>query len=114
MTAQFGTFSASSYEGNPHLCVLPLEKNCTDRDDSPPMPTQSLDASDEKWYKVDQAVFFISFSVTFIMFFLGVITVLYINPHWRLQCFNLVEDCMYSCYFYITITLRKLSVYLYN
>nr|POF00295.1 phytosulfokine receptor 1 [Quercus suber] len=108
MKAQFGTFNASSYEGNPLLCVvLPLEKNCTNRYDSPPTPTQSLDASDEKWYKVDQAVFFISFSVTFIMFFLGVTTVLYINPHWRLQCFNLVEDCMYSCYFSVTITLRK-------
>ncbi|KAM4102304.1 hypothetical protein ACB094_05G214300 [Castanea mollissima] len=113
MKAQFGTFSASSYEGNPLLCGLPLEKNCTNRDNSPPTPTQS-DASDEKWYKVDQAVFFTSFSVTYIIFFLGVITVLYINPHWRLRCFNLVEDCMYSCYFSVTITLRKILVCLYN
>ncbi|KAM4113368.1 hypothetical protein ACJW30_05G215800 [Castanea mollissima] len=95
MKAQFGTFSASSYEGNPLLCGLPLEKNCT-RDNSPPTPTQS-DASDEKWYKVDQAVFFTTFSVTYIIFFLGVITVLYINPHWRLRCFNLVEDCIGGC-----------------
>nr|POF24471.1 phytosulfokine receptor 1 [Quercus suber] len=59
MKAQFGTFSASSYEGNPLLCVvLPLEKNCTNRYDSPPTPTQSLDASDEKWpkMKMDQTV----------------------------------------------------------
>ena len=114
MKAQFGTFSASSYEGNPLLCGLPSEKNCNNRDDSPPTPTQSLDASDEKWYKVDQKVFFTSFSVTYIIFFLGVITVLYINPYWRLRCFNLVEDCMYSFYFSVTITLRKLSVCLYN
>ncbi|KAM3749809.1 hypothetical protein ACB098_05G214500 [Castanea mollissima] len=113
MKAQFGTFSASSYEGNPLLCGLPLEKNCTNRDNSPPTPTQS-DASDEKWYKVDQAVFFPTFSVTYIIFFLGVITVLYINPHWRLRCFNLVEDCMYSSYFSVTITLRKILVCLYN
>ena len=114
MKAQFSTFSASSYEGNQLLCGPPLEKNCTNRDNSPPTSTQSLDASDEKWYKVDQAVFFTTFSVTYIMFFLGVITVLYINPHWRLQCFNLVEDCMYSCYFSIVITLHKLAVRLYN
>ncbi|KAL0012857.1 hypothetical protein SO802_007965 [Lithocarpus litseifolius] len=114
MKDQFGTFSASSYEGNPLLCGLPLEKNCTNKDNSPPSPTQSLDASDKKWYKVDQTVFFTSFSVTYIMFFLGVIIVLYINPHWRLRCFNLVEDCMYSCYFSVTIILRKLSVCLYN
>ena len=40
------------------------------------------------------------------MFFLGVITLLYINPHWRLWCFNLVVDCMYSCYFCVGITLH--------
>ncbi|XP_065620569.1 receptor-like protein 13 isoform X2 [Quercus suber] len=114
MTAQFSTFSASSYEGNPLLCGLPIEKNCTNRDNSPPTSTQSLDASDEKWYKVDQAVFFTSFSVTYIIFFLGIITVLYINPHWRQWCFNLVEDFVYFCYISTSITMRKLSVHLYN
>ncbi|KAM4113353.1 hypothetical protein ACJW30_05G214400 [Castanea mollissima] len=114
MKAQFGTFDASSYEGNQFLCGLPLEKNCTIKDDSPPTPTKSLDLNDGKWYKVDQTVFFTSFSVTYIMFCLGVITVLYINPHWRLRCFNLVEDCMYSCYFFVVITLRKLAIRLYN
>ncbi|XP_030971224.1 receptor-like protein 13 [Quercus lobata] len=113
MKAQFGTFDASSYDGNPFLCGLPLEKNCTKRYDSP-TPMHSSDVSDEKWYKVDQTVFFTSFSVTYIMFCLGVITILYINTHWQLWCYNLVEDCMYSCYFSIAITLRKLSAYLYN
>nr|XP_023926965.1 receptor kinase-like protein Xa21 [Quercus suber] len=41
MKAQFGTFSASDYEGNPFLCGLPLEKSCTSTKDSPPTPTQS-------------------------------------------------------------------------
>ncbi|XP_075666491.1 receptor-like protein 14 isoform X2 [Castanea sativa] len=113
MKAQFGTFDASSYDGNPFLCGLPLEKNCTKRDDSP-TPMHSSEVSDEKWYKVDQTVFFTSFLVTYIMFCVGVITVLYINTQWRLRCYNLVEDCMYSCYFSISITLRKLSAYLYN
>ena len=113
MKAQFSTFSASSYEGNQLLCGLPLVKSCTNRDNSPPTSTQSSDASDEKWYKVDQALFFTSFSVTYIMFFLGVITVLYNNPHWH-QCFNLVENCIYSCYLSIAITLRMLSIRLYN
>ena len=112
--AQFGTFNASSYEGNQFLCGLPLEKNCTIKDDSPPTPTKSLDVNDRKLYKVDQTIFFTSFSVTYIMFCLGVITVLYINPHWRLQCFNLVEDCMYFCYFFVVISLRKLAIRLYN
>ena len=114
MKAQFGTFNASSYEGNQFLCGPPLERNCTTKDDSPPTPTKSSDVNDGKWYKVDQTVFFTSFLVTYIMFCLGVITVLYINPHWRLRCFNFVEDCMYSCYFSIVITLHKLVVRLYN
>ncbi|KAL4629128.1 hypothetical protein ACB092_05G286900 [Castanea dentata] len=105
MKAQFGTFSARSYEFNPFLCGLPLQKNCTSKDDSPPMPTKSSDVNDGKWYKVVQTIFFISFSVTYFMFFLAVIIVLYINPHWQLRCFNLVEDCMYSCYFSVVITL---------
>ncbi|KAM4113367.1 hypothetical protein ACJW30_05G215700 [Castanea mollissima] len=71
MKAQFGTFDASSYDGNPFLCGLPLEKNCTRRDDSP-TPMHSSDVSDEKWYKVDQTVFFTSFLVTYIMFCVGV------------------------------------------
>ncbi|KAK7851884.1 receptor-like protein 15 [Quercus suber] len=29
--AQFETYDASRYEGNPFLCGLPLEKNCTRR-----------------------------------------------------------------------------------
>ncbi|KAF5932419.1 hypothetical protein HYC85_028590 [Camellia sinensis] len=37
--AQFGTFEASSYEGNPFLCGPPLEKNCTAIVDSPHLPT---------------------------------------------------------------------------
>ncbi|KAK7843768.1 receptor-like protein 1 [Quercus suber] len=73
--------------------------NCISTKDSPPTPTQSSYVSDEKWHKVDQAAFFTSFLVTYIIFFLGVITILYINPRWQLWCYNLVEDCMYSCYF---------------
>ena len=110
MKDQFGTFNASSYDGNPFLCGLPLEKNCTNRDDSSPTPTQSSNLSDEKWHKINQVVFFTSFSVTYIIFFLGVIIVFYINPRWQQWCFNFGEDFMYSCYFCVANTLRKLLV----
>ena len=108
MKQQFGTFTASSNEGNPFLCGLPLEKSCTNIDDLPQTPTKSSNVSDEKWYEVDQVVFFASFSISYIMFFLGVITLLYVNPYWRLRCFNLIESCMYSCYYFVSNILLEL------
>ena len=75
---QFSTFEKSSYEGNPFLCGPPLEKSCTDIDESPPSPQNSSEASDGKWYEVDLLPFFMSFWVSYIIFFLGVVSVLYL------------------------------------
>ena len=50
MKAQFGTFGKNSYEGNPFLCGPQLEKSCVKIDESPPLPQETLEASDEKWY----------------------------------------------------------------
>ena len=61
MKQQFGTFSESSYEGNPFLCGLPLDKKCTSIDDLPLMPPKSSSISDGKWNEVDQVVFYASF-----------------------------------------------------
>ncbi|XP_030968997.1 receptor-like protein 56 isoform X3 [Quercus lobata] len=95
--AQFGTFEKSSYEGNPFLCGPPLEKSCTEKDESPQSPQKSSKASGGKRHEAD-LFFYASFWVSYIIFFFGVISILYINPHWRQRCFNLVEDRMYWCY----------------
>ncbi|XP_075665193.1 receptor-like protein 15 isoform X1 [Castanea sativa] len=102
------TFENSSYEGNPFLYGPPLEKSCTDIDESPPSPQIPSKANDGKWYEVDLPVFSIIFSVSYVIFFLGVASILYINPHWRQRCFNLVEDRMYWCYFFALNTLKGL------
>ena len=105
---QFSTFEKSSYEGNPFLCGPPLEKSCTDIDESPPSPQIPSQANDGKWYEVNLPVFSTIFSVSYVIFFLGVASILYINPHWRQRCFNLVEDRMYWCYFFALNTLKGL------
>ncbi|KAL4625741.1 hypothetical protein ACB092_05G046800 [Castanea dentata] len=107
--AQFGTFGKSSYKGNPFLCGPPLEKSCTGTDESPPSPRKSSETSDGKWYQVDLLVFSTSFSVSYIIFFMGVASVLYINSHWRQQCFNLIEDRIYWCYYFALNTLKRLA-----
>ena len=108
--AQFGTFEKSSYEGNPFLCGPPLEKSCTEIDESPPSQQKSSETSDGKWYQVDLLVFSTSFSVSYIIFFMGVASVLYINSHWRQQFFNLIEDRIYWCYYFALDTLKRLAI----
>nr|XP_023914130.1 probable LRR receptor-like serine/threonine-protein kinase At4g36180 [Quercus suber] len=54
---QFSTFEKSSYEGNPFLCGPPLEKSCTNMDESPPSPQIPSKANDGKWYEVNLPVF---------------------------------------------------------
>ncbi|XP_050289661.1 receptor-like protein 8 [Quercus robur] len=88
MKGQFGTFENSSYEGNPFLCGPPLEKSCTRVDKSPPSPIKSSNASHGKWYDVDPLVFSTTFIVSYIIFFIGVACILYINPYWQQRCFN--------------------------
>ncbi|XP_059458402.1 receptor-like protein 13, partial [Corylus avellana] len=113
MKAQFATFDKSSYEGNPFLCGQPLENSCTKEDKSHPSPPKSSNASEGKWYEVDLQVFFPSFTASYIIFLLGTATLLYIHPYWQQQCFNLIEDFKYRCYYPIFDTLKKLSNRLY-
>ncbi|KAI7986763.1 Receptor-like protein 15 [Camellia lanceoleosa] len=107
MKAQFGTFEASSYEGNPFLCGQPLEKICTAIVDSPHLPTG------EKWYDIDLVAFFASFVGAYITFLFGFAATLYINPYWRQRWFYLIEDGMYSSYYFVSDSLCKILRLLY-
>ena len=107
--AQFGTFGKSIYERNSFLCGPPLEKSYTKIDESPPSPQKSSKTGDKKWCQVDLLVFSTSFSVSYVIFFMGVASVLYINSHWRQQCFNLIEDCIYWWYHFALNTLKRLA-----
>ncbi|KAK7854701.1 receptor like protein 21 [Quercus suber] len=101
--------SHNNLSGNPFLCGPPLEKSCTEIHESPPSQQKSSETSDGKWYQVDLLVFSTSFSVSYIIFFMGVASVLYINSHWQQQCFNLFEDRIYWCYYFALNTLKRLA-----
>ncbi|THG15485.1 hypothetical protein TEA_020718 [Camellia sinensis var. sinensis] len=90
--AQFGTFEASSYEGNPFLCGPPLEKNCTPIINLPHSPiTVSSGKTERKWYDIDLVAFSASFVGSYISFLFGFAIILYINPYWRQSMASVVN-----------------------
>ncbi|KAJ9561049.1 hypothetical protein OSB04_006209 [Centaurea solstitialis] len=99
---QFATFSKESYEGNPLLCGPPLEKNCTATSQ---VTNPSAKEEDDKWYDID---FLASFYGTWVVFMLGFAGVLYVNPYWRRRWLEFVEECMYTCYYFLEDSVRKL------
>ncbi|XP_071734182.1 uncharacterized protein [Rutidosis leptorrhynchoides] len=97
---QFATFTADSYKGNPFLCGPPLAKSCA------PTKTNSTmmapEETEEKWYDVDMVFFRASLFSTWFLFVMGFFGVLYINPNWRRRWFVLVEECLYTCYNFLS------------
>uniref|UniRef100_A0A2N9J5W2 Leucine-rich repeat-containing N-terminal plant-type domain-containing protein n=1 Tax=Fagus sylvatica TaxID=28930 RepID=A0A2N9J5W2_FAGSY len=105
--AQFGTFEERSYVGNSLLCGPPLHNSCTKTE--PPFTLPVNHRGEEGGGFIDIDVFYISFVVAYIMMLLGIVVVLYINPHWRQAWFNFIEECIDTCYCFVLIHCRKLS-----
>ncbi|KAJ0029846.1 hypothetical protein Pint_14450 [Pistacia integerrima] len=99
MIYQFATFGESSYEGNPLLCGPPLPK-CDANGSSSPMPKASIE-NDEDNNFIDVEIFYISFTVSYIIVLLGIATILYINPYWRRAWFYHVEMWATSSYYFV-------------
>ncbi|GLT78560.1 hypothetical protein SLA2020_500910 [Shorea laevis] len=82
MKGQFSTFEGSSYEGNQFLYGLPLEKCCIIYPKTPHLESLTLVATKGKWYEVDLLAFRACFFPAYVVFFLLIVSLLYINPHW--------------------------------
>ncbi|KAI3773433.1 hypothetical protein L1987_47962 [Smallanthus sonchifolius] len=110
MKAQFSTFTKESYEGNPLLCGPPLEKKCTT--ESHKTYPSNKEETNEQWYDVDLMSFYGSCGSTWFVFMFVFATLLYINPYWRRRWLDLVEEWMYTCYYYLCVLVRKLGMLL--
>ncbi|XP_031281950.1 receptor-like protein 1 [Pistacia vera] len=99
MNYQFATFGESSYEGNPLLYGPPLPK-CDANGSSSSMPRASTE-NDEDNNFIDVEIFYISFTVSYIIVLLGIATILYINPYWRRAWFYHVEMWTTSSYYFV-------------
>jgi len=106
MKAQFGTFTNASYEGNPLLCGPPLERKCTSEQHVTDLSLE-VEEGTGKWYDTDMACFYGSSSSTCVVFLLGFVGILYVNSYWRRRWLDLVEECMYKCYYFLYDSVRK-------
>lgn len=94
-TGQFGDFDEQNYKGNPGLCGPLLNRKCVGV--ASPPSSQSID-SGEKETKVDMISFYWSFGASYITILLSIITVLYINAHWRMAWFYFMTKIIRKCF----------------
>ena len=78
--AQFATFEESSYEGNPLLCGLPLNRSCSPARAAPKTPPANSDNEEKESWEVS---FLWSFGGSFGVAFFGIIAFLYFNSYYR-------------------------------
>jgi len=90
-TGQFGCFDEDNYRGNPGLCGPLLNRKCEHVEPSP--SSQSNDNEGEEM-SVDMITFYWSFTASYITILLAFITVLCINPRWRMAWFYYISKFM--------------------
>ena len=86
---QFATFEQSSYEGNPLLCGLPLDRSCTPTSAPPAVkPPVSDNRENSSW----EAIFLWSFGGSYGVAFLCIVAFLYLNSYYRELLFYFIGE----------------------
>ncbi|XP_068499744.1 receptor-like protein 56 [Phaseolus vulgaris] len=93
---QFCTFDWSSYKGNPYLTW----PSCKSDSLKPPLLPTLLGDDDEEEddSEIDFNVFCLGFATCYVMVLVALVTVLWINPHWRRVWFYFVQVCLHQCF----------------
>ncbi|KAK1288707.1 hypothetical protein QJS10_CPB19g01275 [Acorus calamus] len=96
---QFCTFNKSSFEGNPGLSGVLIEKNCWSMQGTSQTYHDSNIGDHEDTSKtIDNDVIFYSFiAASFAIGFWGVIAVLAFNKNGRIKFFMAADDFLYAC-----------------
>ncbi|QCE10185.1 LRR receptor-like serine/threonine-protein kinase FLS2 [Vigna unguiculata] len=90
---QFCTFDGSSYKGNPYLTW----NTCKSDSLIPPLQPTLLPDVEEENSEIDFNVFYWSFATCYAMALVALVTLLWINPHWRRAWFYFVQECLHKC-----------------
>jgi Leucine-rich repeat (LRR) protein len=90
-STQFQTFGTSAYEGNPGLCGAPLPNECAQIISN--NGDKGIQDEEEEWLGVPW--FHVSVVLGFITGFWGVCGPLLFNYHWRVACFQFLDNVKY-------------------
>ncbi|KAF6160190.1 hypothetical protein GIB67_016626 [Kingdonia uniflora] len=87
LKSQFGTFTESSYIGNPGLCGKPLKRSCSD--DS--QPQQNDNDADESKIIDSNVLFYIFLTISYAVGFWVVIGPLLFVKRWKEKYFGIMD-----------------------
>jgi len=92
---EFANFDENNCKGNPYL----IWNNSNRRNPAPLSPPPILLHDGEgKDSAIDFTSFYWSFASCYVMVQIVLVTILWINPHWRRQWFYSVQVCLHICF----------------
>ncbi|KAK1257470.1 hypothetical protein QJS04_geneDACA024715 [Acorus gramineus] len=113
---QFCTFNKSSFEGNPGLSGVLIEKNCWSmHGTSQTYHDSNIGGHEDTWKAIDNDVIFYSFiAASFAIGFWGVIAVVAFNKNGRIKFFMAADDFCYACMDVILGLIKRIEKFALN